>query len=309
MKNVLFSIIVMLAVMQPALAEREDIIPILNTLLDNKSDKITISINDGSTSKLSIGDALNINIESKVDAYISVIHMDDNGVTTLLTPKFNDGTNKIKAGSRVSYPAGSDDLVFEVSAPIGIDSIYVIATEKPLMISNNPADTAPGSAVEFGIDTAKIENLKASILNASSNVLSANTKMLSYRVTGRSGPTQYVQNDIVAYFTASTTRSLKKPRMPAEIKFEFDSDKLTADATANLDEWGKSLNHPQMKKMKFIIAGHTDNMGDDNYNMMLSDKRATAVKQYLVDKYSIDLKRLKTEAHGENNPMMEGASD
>jgi len=43
--------------------------------------------------------------------------------------------------------------------------------------------------------------------------------------------------------------------------------------------------------------------------MMLSDRRAAAVKQYLVDKYSIDLKRLKTEAHGENNPMMEGKSD
>lgn len=302
-------IVLLLSFIQPAYANREDIVPILNTLINANSDKISISINDGNVDTLSIGSQLTINVESKIDAYISIIHMDDNGVTTLITPKFIDGTNLIKAGSKRSYPTGKDEVVFEASAPIGIDSIYVIATEKPLMISDNSADTAPGSAVEFGIDEAKINNFKEAVLKASGSVSNATSRMLSYRVTGRSGPTQYVRNDIVAYFTSSTTRSLKKPKMPADIKFEFDSDKLTTDAMTNLDEWGKSLTHPQMQKMNFIIAGYTDDVGKKDYNMVLSGKRARAVMKYLVDKYSIDKNRLKTEAHGENNPVMKGTSE
>ena len=302
-------LILLLSFIQPAFANREDIVPILNSLINANSDKISISVNEGSIDHLSIGDKMTINVDSKIDAYVYIIHMDDNGVTTLITPKFIDGTNLIKAGIKRSYPTGKDDMEFEASAPIGIDSIYVVATAQPLIVSENPADTAPGAAIEFGIDEEKIYNFKQAVLRASATVGSPSAQMISYRVTGRNGPTQYVRNDIVAYFTASTTRSLKKPKMPADIKFEFDSDKLTKNAMTNLDEWGKSLTHPQMKNMKFIIAGYTDDVGKADYNMALSGKRAKAVLEYLVDKYSIDKNRLKTEAHGENNPVMKGTTE
>lgn len=309
MKNLVLIFVLALIVAQPALANREDIVPILNSITENTSNKITISINEGNVSMLRIGEPLRINIASRIDAYIAIVHMDDNGVTSLVTPKFIDGSNHIKAGTERSYPTGQDGVEFETSAPIGTDSIYVIATEKPLTLSDNPADTAPGTVVELGVDVDKIKNLKDAVLKASRDSRNRATKMLSYLVTGRSGPTQYVRNDIVAYFTASSTRSLKKPKMPADIKFEFDSDKLTDEARANLDEWGKSLNHPSMKKMKFVIAGYTDDVGDDNYNMVLSGKRAKAVLEYLVKEHSIDKSRLMTEAHGEMNPIMKGTSE
>ena len=47
-----------------------------------------------------------------------------------------------------------------------------------------------------------------------------------------------------------------------------------------------------------IIAGHTDSQGNDDFNMTLSDKRAAAVRQYLIDK-GVSSDRLQSKGYGE----------
>ncbi len=51
-----------------------------------------------------------------------------------------------------------------------------------------------------------------------------------------------------------------------------------------------------------IIAGHTDSQGNDDYNLDLSDRRAAAVRQYLIDK-GIDANRLQSKGYGETQPV------
>jgi OOP family OmpA-OmpF porin len=56
-------------------------------------------------------------------------------------------------------------------------------------------------------------------------------------------------------------------------------------------------------KLEVIIAvGHTDHFGSDAYNQKLSERRAAAVKTYLVSK-GIDANRVYTEGKGEKNPV------
>jgi len=50
------------------------------------------------------------------------------------------------------------------------------------------------------------------------------------------------------------------------------------------------------------VQGHTDERGDDAYNLDLSDRRAKAVEQYLVDK-GVDAKRLTAHGYGETQPL------
>jgi len=57
--------------------------------------------------------------------------------------------------------------------------------------------------------------------------------------------------------------------------------------------------HPDLK---LTIEGHTDNVGGDAANQTLSEKRAAAVKQYLVSAYSIDAGRLATKGFGASKP-------
>jgi outer membrane protein OmpA-like peptidoglycan-associated protein len=50
------------------------------------------------------------------------------------------------------------------------------------------------------------------------------------------------------------------------------------------------------------IDGHTDNVGNDDFNMKLSDGRAASVRKYLISK-GIDESRLESEGFGETTPV------
>lgn len=61
------------------------------------------------------------------------------------------------------------------------------------------------------------------------------------------------------------------------------------------------------KEYNLIINGHTDNVGDDASNMLLSQKRADAVKGYLVNK-GIDAARMKAFGYGETKPVEDNST-
>ncbi|GGF11056.1 hypothetical protein GCM10011611_15870 [Aliidongia dinghuensis] len=83
-----------------------------------------------------------------------------------------------------------------------------------------------------------------------------------------------------------------------KVEFGFNSAALTGPATKALDNLGHALTDPSLKDASFQIAGHTDAVGSDEANLALSERRAAAVKDYLVAKYGIDQNRLKTVGYG-----------
>jgi len=84
--------------------------------------------------------------------------------------------------------------------------------------------------------------------------------------------------------------------------FDFNSAKI------------KKIYYPQIKKvaevlkanpkLKIEIAGYTDNIGDKEYNRILSLKRAEAVRNILVNKYHISSKRIIVKGFGEEYPLV-----
>ncbi len=60
-------------------------------------------------------------------------------------------------------------------------------------------------------------------------------------------------------------------------------------------------------RMAIEIQGHTDNTGSDNQNMALSEARAKAVYNYLVDK-NIEANRLTYKGYGKNKPVASNAN-
>lgn len=82
--------------------------------------------------------------------------------------------------------------------------------------------------------------------------------------------------------------------------FAFDSDRLTAEGEAQLTDTIALLNkHPDMN---VVIAGHTDSVGSDAYNMNLGQRRADTVKEYL-NSQAIEIGRMRTESFGETKPV------
>ena len=84
------------------------------------------------------------------------------------------------------------------------------------------------------------------------------------------------------------------------VQFEFDSAKLTADAKVVLKEVVDALK--KNPNVKVDIQGHTDNVGEAAYNITLSQERANAVKDFLVQN-GISAMRITTRGYGENRPV------
>lgn len=85
------------------------------------------------------------------------------------------------------------------------------------------------------------------------------------------------------------------------IYFDSGSDRLRPESTPTLTDIATMLkDHPELK---LLIEGHTDAIGDDEFNLDLSRKRAASVKKYLVENHGIDATRLETQGFGEQNPV------
>ena len=89
-----------------------------------------------------------------------------------------------------------------------------------------------------------------------------------------------------------------KPRIDLEIKFEFNSAQISRSAMPDMEALGKALSDPSLKGSSIVLAGHTDVVGRDDVNQDLSERRADAVKQFLIDKYRLAPENLVTAGYG-----------
>ena len=98
---------------------------------------------------------------------------------------------------------------------------------------------------------------------------------------------------------AKLVEESKSPNVDVQILFAFDSADILPEAKPALDELGKALSDEKLKGGTFLIAGHTDAKGSDEYNLALSQRRAAAVKLFLVETYRVDDSRLAVIGFGE----------
>jgi len=91
------------------------------------------------------------------------------------------------------------------------------------------------------------------------------------------------------------------------IYFDFDSATVRAESDSALSEIAQAVRENPAWKVN--IAGHTDNIGGDAYNMTLSGRRAEAVKQALITRYQIPADRLSSQGFGAKQPKAPNDSD
>jgi outer membrane protein OmpA-like peptidoglycan-associated protein len=88
--------------------------------------------------------------------------------------------------------------------------------------------------------------------------------------------------------------------MSSEVLFDFDKAVLKNEFKPTLDDTKKVFD--AQPELKVQIEGHTDSIGTDAYNQKLSERRANAVKKYLVEQVGISADRLKAVGYGESRP-------
>jgi outer membrane protein OmpA-like peptidoglycan-associated protein len=91
-----------------------------------------------------------------------------------------------------------------------------------------------------------------------------------------------------------------KLSIDVEIDFDYNSAQIGATATPGITALGKALSSPQLANGTFMLAGHTDGKGGDAFNQELSERRADAVKQFLIARYKLPANNLIAVGYGKS---------
>ena len=91
-----------------------------------------------------------------------------------------------------------------------------------------------------------------------------------------------------------------------KIQFAFDKAEILPVSDGLLGEVAGAIkSHPEIKKLG--IHGHTDSEGEGAYNQSLSERRAQAVKQWLVT-HGVEAARLESKGFGESKPIADNGT-
>jgi peptidoglycan-associated lipoprotein len=112
--------------------------------------------------------------------------------------------------------------------------------------------------------------------------------------------------------TASDTVNIRVTRPPVrtytfeDVYFDFDRYSLRPEATRVLDEAVSAMR--ENTTLRVEIEGHTCNIGTAEYNLALGDRRANAVREYLVSR-GVSADRLRTVSYGEERPKYDNSRE
>ena len=114
--------------------------------------------------------------------------------------------------------------------------------------------------------------------------------------------------------SSSSSSSASADKTPAEklaqvgntVNFDFDSAELTVSARSTLNRQSAFLSvNPDLM---VVIEGHADERGTREYNLALAERRATAVRDYLVAK-GMNSARVRTVSYGKERPAVVGSDE
>ncbi|PSM53212.1 OmpA domain-containing protein [Campylobacter blaseri] len=91
-----------------------------------------------------------------------------------------------------------------------------------------------------------------------------------------------------------------------ETLFEFDSAIVVSKYYDKIAKMAKFANKTGAN---LLIEGHTDSIGNDNYNLKLSQKRANAVRELMIKDYGVNPNKIKAVGYGETKPIATNSTD
>lgn len=98
-----------------------------------------------------------------------------------------------------------------------------------------------------------------------------------------------------------------KPSIDLEVYFAYNSAAISPRAKPDLMALGRALTSPDLNGGVFLVGGHTDSKGTDQFNQKLSEQRAVAVKRFLKEQFDIPDDTLVTAGYGKQ--QLKSSSD
>ncbi|WP_147172509.1 OmpA family protein [Pseudomonas sp. SJZ079] len=96
-------------------------------------------------------------------------------------------------------------------------------------------------------------------------------------------------------------------RVELDVKFDFDKARVKEESYGDIKNLADFMK--QYPQTTTTVAGHTDSVGTDAYNQKLSEKRASAVREVLVNQYGVEGERVNAAGYGETQPVADNATE
>ncbi|MNF31172.1 Outer membrane porin F precursor [compost metagenome] len=96
-------------------------------------------------------------------------------------------------------------------------------------------------------------------------------------------------------------------RVELDVKFDFDKAQVKEESYGDIKNLADFMN--QYPQTSTTVEGHTDSVGTDSYNQQLSEKRASAVREVLVNQYGVEGQRVNAAGYGETQPVADNATE
>ncbi|MFI8979631.1 OmpA family protein [Ectopseudomonas khazarica] len=95
-------------------------------------------------------------------------------------------------------------------------------------------------------------------------------------------------------------------RVELDVKFDFDKAQVKQESYGDIKALADFMK--QYPQTSTVVEGHTDSVGSDVYNQGLSERRAGAVRDVLVNQYGVESSRVQAVGYGESRPVADNAS-
>ena len=166
---------------------------------------------------------------------------------------------------------------------------------------------AAGAALLTACETASEIDSIASGASGSSATTSAASSGSSDSSSSSSSSTSSsgASSESATTYSYDTDPKTALIKVGDRVLFGYDSSELDDDDRSVLDNQAKFLN--QNPSLKVTIEGHCDERGTREYNLALGEKRASAVKDYLIS-VGINSERVSVVSYGKERPQVLGSN-
>jgi len=96
-------------------------------------------------------------------------------------------------------------------------------------------------------------------------------------------------------------------RVELKVHFDFDRSEVKSKYFAEIKEVADFMS--QYPDVVIELEGHTDSRGDAKYNQGLSERRAAAVRQVMIDRFDVQASRISAQGFGESQPVASNDTD
>src|SRR5690554_5133901 len=95
-------------------------------------------------------------------------------------------------------------------------------------------------------------------------------------------------------------------RVELEVLFDFDKANVKDGSYSDIENLAEFMK--QYPELSTTVEGHTDSTGPEAYNQQLSERRANAVRQVLVEQYGVESERVNSVGYGESRPIADNST-